>query len=307
MLVMDDLLSDLAIPHETDAPLGPRTWLGIGGNARVLAHPQTIDQLARLARRCREAGVPIYVLGAGANLLIADEGVDGVVVLLDAPAFTQWTATGGCGSKVTVGAGYQMFKFVNDMARAGLAGIEVLAGIPATIGGAIRMNAGGTFGDISRCVATVTVMNDAGELRVLRRNEIDFAYRNSHIAERFILAADFQFEPQEPAQVTRRLAEVRDYKQKTQPLAANSAGCTFKNPPPDPATGQPRPAGRLIDLADLKGTRIGGATVSQQHANFIECAPDCRASDVLALIEQMQRVVKEKFGVELEREVVVWP
>jgi UDP-N-acetylmuramate dehydrogenase len=304
MLVTEDLLADLSIPHEREVPLGKKTWFGIGGAARILAHPRSIDELAAIVKRCHEAGAPAYVLGAGANLLVADEGVDGVVVELSAPAFTAMNVAGNI---VRVGAGYHLFKLVNETVKLGLAGVDVLAGIPATVGGAVRMNAGGAYGDIGRIVRSVTLMDSHGEVYTHDRGDLVFSYRSTNIAARFILGAELELEVQDPDELNKRFKQVVAYKQATQPLAANSAGCTFKNPQDDPATGEKRPAGKLIDRAGLKKTRIGGAEVSEQHANFIVCHEGCTATDVLALIEQVKRVVLEKFGVELEREVVVWP
>lgn len=304
MLVTDDLLDGLSIPHERDVPLGPKTWFGIGGSARILAHPQSVADLSTIVKRCHAASAPVRVIGEGANLLVADEGVDGVVVQLDAPAFNQTVIQG---SLVRVGAGVHLFKLINETVSRGLAGLDVLAGIPATVGGAIRMNAGGAFGDIGKVVHRVTLMDSEGETYVRDRSDLVFSYRSTNISARFILEAELQLEEQDADELNKRFKQVVAYKQATQPLAANSAGCTFKNPKDDPQTGEKRPAGKLIDLAGLKGTRIGGAEVSAHHANFIVCHKGCTATDVLQLIERVRTAVREKFGVELEREVVVWP
>lgn len=304
MLVTDDLLADLPVPHERDVPLGPMTWLGIGGKAAILAHPQSVADLSSIVTRCREHDAPLRIIGAGANLLVADEGVDGVVIVLDAPAFQAINITGNI---VRAGGGVHLFKLINTTVTAGLAGLEVLAGIPATVGGAIRMNAGGTYGDIGRSVRSVTLMDSQGQVFTRDRSDLIFSYRSTNIDARFILEAEFELEPEDEDTLSKHYKQVMAYKKATQPLAASSAGCTFKNPPDDPATGEKRPAGKLIDMAGLKGTRIGNAQVSDQHANFILCHKDCTAGDVRALIEKMQLAVREKFGVELEREVVVWP
>lgn len=305
MLVTEDLLADLSIPHERDVPLGPRTWFGIGGSARILAHPQSAAQLGALVKRCRREQVPIYVLGAGANLLVADEGVNGVVVTLDDDAFKRCHYQGHL---VTVGAGYHLFKLINETVSRGLAGLEVLAGVPATVGGAIRMNAGGAFGDIGRVVQSVTLMDSAGETFTRSRDELVFGYRATNIDARFILDATLELSPTPAAEVAANYKQIMMKKQATQPLAAHSAGCTFKNPPPDPATNEPRPAGKIIDQAGLKGASVGGAMVSHQHANFIECDKSrCTATEVIRLIEHVESVVLAKTGIALQREVVIWP
>lgn len=304
MLVTDDLLADLPIPHERDVPLGPMTWFGIGGKASLVAHPQSASDLSAIIQRCRQVSAPVRVLGAGANLLVSDKGVDGVVVVLDGPAFQKIEITDNI---VRAGAGVHLFKLINATVAQGLAGLEVLAGIPATVGGALCMNAGGTYGDIGRSVRSITLMDSQGEVFTRDRSDLVFSYRASNISARFIIEAEFELEAEDHDALSKRYKQVLAYKQATQPLSANSAGCTFKNPPDDPITGEKRPAGKLIDLAGLKGTRIGGAEVSPQHANFIVCHKGCTASDVIALIEKMQQVVRDKFNIELEREVVIWP
>ncbi|MEX2544227.1 MAG: UDP-N-acetylmuramate dehydrogenase [Phycisphaeraceae bacterium] len=301
-LIAADLLDDLDVPHERDAPLAPLTWYKLGGRAAVLARPTSTTQLAALAARCHERGVALYVLGGGANLLVRDEGVPGVVVQLNDPAFTGLHVDG---NRLRVGAGHDLFKLVLATARAGLAGLEVLAGIPGTVGGALRMNAGGAFGDIGACVRRVGVMSAAGRAEQRSRDELIFAYRASNIAAPLILDAEFELEEEDPQQLARRVKEIFFYKKTSQPMDAASAGCAFKNPPRDVADGAG--AGQLIDRAGLKGYRHGQAQVSPVHANFIAADPGATAGDVLAVIDHVQRVVAERFGVTLEREVVVWP
>lgn len=300
VMVKDDLLSELNIPHERDVPLGPRTWYRVGGNARILAHPQSIEELSQLAGRCYGVGVPMYVLGSGANLLVSDKGVDGVVVVLDAPVFKECTLDP---HNVVVGAGADLMKLVLDTARVGLTGLEVLAGIPATVGGAIRMNAGGTYGDIGRSVKRITAMDERGCISQLEKGELRFDYRSTNIDQTFILDVEFELEETDSDEVGKRVKEIFLIKKTTQPMADNSAGCTFKNPPAEIGS----PAGKLIDEAGLKGHTVGGARVSERHANFIVCNEGGTADDVLALIEHVQTTVNDQMGVQLQREVVVWP
>lgn len=290
------------LPHVCHALLGPMTWYGVGGRAAVLARPLNVEQLAALVRRCRDDGVAVYVLGSGANLLVADEGVDGVVVRLDARAFSQVRIEG---TGVTAGAGCDLRRLVLDTAKAGLGGLACMAGIPASVGGAVRMNAGGAFGEIGRCVRRVRVLDDAGNIVDLDRRQIQFGYRHTSITAPFILEAEFDLTPGDPAALRARVKEIFDLKTGTQPLAAHSAGCTFKNPPPGP-TGKVLPAGMLIDRAGLKGHAIGGASVSRHHANFIVCGDGCTAGHVIALMQHVEQAVHQRFGVRLQREVVVW-
>ncbi len=294
------LLDGLDLPWEADAPLAPHTWYGVGGPADLLAHPQSVNQLAELMRRCREADVALHVLGSGANLLVADPGVRGVVVRLDAPAFSAVERTN---DHVAAGAGADLARLILTCAKMGLAGLEALAGIPASIGGALRMNCGGRYGDIGSVTQSVEVMDDAGRVRTLLRDDLRFGYRQSGIGEPIILGGSFALQPDDPVKLRDRVKEIFAYKKSTQPLADQSAGCAFKNPPKDVCE---KSAGQLIDEADLKGFTVGGAQVSVRHANFIVVQQACRADDVLNLIRTVRRKVRDHHGVDLVPEVVVW-
>ncbi len=297
--------------YELNVPLGPRTWFGVGGAAAALAHPADVEQIAAVFRICRAAGEPVYVLGRGANLLVADRGVGGVVVQLDDPFFTRVRVEG---ATVIAGGGADLPRLVLDTAKRGLAGLEGLAGIPATLGGAVRMNAGGAFGSIGQSVAAVTVVEADGSVRTLDRDDLVFSYRSSNIDAPCIAEVRLELVEDDADALGRRVKEIFLFKKTTQPLAENSAGCAFKNPV-DPAVdvndyGGPLPrisAGKLIDQAGLKGFRSGGAQVSTHHANFIITHPGCTAGDVLAVMDHVADVVQQKFGIELQREVVVWP
>jgi len=309
MIVQDKLFEDLNIRHERDVALGPLTWYGIGGRAAWLAHPSGTHQLSALAARCYEAGIPVYVLGHGANVLVADNGVNGVVVQLDDPCFKQLKMNAHGAS---VGAGFDLAKLVLETAKAGLGGIECLAGIPASLGGAVRMNAGGTFGEIGSAVRRVMVCDATGQIYYRDRDDLIFGYRKTNIVARYILNVELELTPSDPDQLMRQVKEIFIFKKTSQPLAKHSAGCVFKNPQPhtNSDTGErsePMAAGELIDRAGLKGFRIGGAEVSPHHANFIITHKGCAASDVLAVIEHVQESISKRFGVHLEREIVVWP
>jgi UDP-N-acetylmuramate dehydrogenase len=293
---MQQVLDQLNIRYETDAPLGPLTWYGIGGKARWLVHPASFEQLGAIVKACHEQSVPLRVLGAGANLLVAAD-VDGVVLQLDDPVFRELRVDG---VQVTVGAGYDLFKLVHEMAARGLGGLECLAGIPATVGGAVRMNAGGTYGDIGQSVLRVTLMDETGQVYQRDRDDLVFSYRKSNIAAALILEVTFELSEDKPEELVKRFKEIFMYKKATQPFADHSAGCVFKNP--DGAA-----AGMLIDQAGLKGYTHGGAIVSDQHANFIVAADEsCTPADILAVIEHVEKTVEQKHGVKLQRELVVW-
>jgi UDP-N-acetylmuramate dehydrogenase len=302
------LYSDLDVRVELDAPLAPLTWFGIGGRADALVRPNTIEALATLAHRCRRDLVPLRVLGSGANLLVDDAGVDGVVVQLDSELFrkVEFNAE-GLVERMRVYGGASMERLVQECARRGLAGIEPMSGIPASLGGAIRMNAGGKFGAIGDVVDAVAMIGPDGDLRIYTRDELRFEYRHSNLPDGVVVWASLRVQPDDPVVCRQRVRDIFAYKKSTQPMAANSAGCMFRNPTmPD---GTRESAGRLIDRAGLKGARVGSAFVSVEHGNFIAIekhAAGARTDDVRALVELIQDRVQRESGVGLETEVVFW-
>lgn len=279
-----------------NAPLKELTWYGLGGTAEYLVRPTTVEQLAEVVRRCSAEQVPLHVLGFGSNLLVSDEGVKGVVLKLDAEPFTRATFEG---TTLRAGAGANLNKLVLDSVRKGLCGLEALMGIPGSIGGAIRMNAGGNFGDIGSCTQGVTVMDINGTIFEKAKPELVFDYRWVNITALIILDATLELTQSDPDQMLKTVKEVWIYKKNTQPLNTRNAGCIFKNP-------RGMSAGALIDRAGLKGTQVGGAVVSEKHANFIITESGCKSADVKQLIELIRTKVQEKFDVELELEIEIW-
>ncbi|MCE2882277.1 MAG: UDP-N-acetylmuramate dehydrogenase [Planctomycetaceae bacterium] len=299
------LYSDLDVTAELDAPLGPHTWFGIGGRADLLIHPNSVEALATLVARCRRDGIPLRVLGSGANLLVDDDGVDGVVVKLDTPYFkaVEYNAEGPV-QRVRAFGGASMEALVQELPRRGLTGLEQMAGIPASVGGAIRMNAGGKFGAVGDAVDAVAMILPDGSQRVFRRDEIEFGYRHTNLPKGIVAWASFIVREDDPAACRERVKEYFKYKKSTQPMDAASAGCMFKNPTmPD---GSRESAGRLIDLAGLKGLRVGHAFVSDKHGNFLGVELGATTAELCALIEAVQQGVKQRHGVDLETEVVYW-
>lgn len=294
----------VVIEHEAEIP----TWFGVGGRARRLARPRTLDEL----RQCLEIDPALRVLGDGANLLVSDSGVDELVVALTAPDMrsVMWDEARG---RVIAMAGASLPRLVAKAASLGLAGLEGLGGIPATVGGAVVMNAGGRFGQIADVVACVHVLTRDGREVRLARSDIPFDYRHSGLGDSIVLAAELQLTHDAPAAIRRRLMQVMAYKKRTQPLAARSAGCCFRNPvlPHDidqiGHAGERVSAGRLIEHCGCRGLTVGGAAVSGEHANFLVVRPGARARDVLELMDLVAARVYERLGVRLEREVVVWP
>ncbi|MBX3427009.1 MAG: UDP-N-acetylmuramate dehydrogenase [Pirellulales bacterium] len=277
-------------------PLADRTWLGVGGPAEFYAEPNTLDELAALVRRCRSEDVPIRLLGGGSNLLIRDEGVAGMVVSLTAAEFCSIRITG---SRLTAGGGAKLAHAISETVRAGLGGLEPLVGIPGTIGGALHGNSGTRGGDIGQWSCQARVLTRAGEIHVREREDLVFAYRQSSLDELVILTADFQLEPDDPVQLTKRMQKQWIIKKASQPLSHQAMACVFKNP-------RGMSAGMLIDQAGLKGTRVGGVEVSSRHANFIVADPGSSSQDVLRLIDLIRSRVAERLGVELETELEIW-
>ena len=281
-----------------DVPMSGHTWFKLGGPARWLVQPRSIEELQAAVARCRENGVPMYVLGLGANVLVRDEGIDAAVFRLSDDF---WQHVDIRKDVVEVRAGADIQKLVLRTVRAGLAGLQSLAGIPGTIGGGIVMNCGGKFGDIGAVVTRVTVMDTDGNIFDRLKDDLVFSYRHTNITARFVLGATLQLEEDEPNRIMHETREIWMYKRNSQPLNTKNAGCIFKNP------GDGRSAGALIDQAGMKGMRFGGAEVSTKHANFIIAREGATATDVLSLIRIVHDKVLDHHGVDLQIEVQVWP
>lgn len=276
--------------------LAPLTWFKLGGAAEYFAEPNSIDELAALVRRCCEEDVPVRLLGGGSNVLIRDEGVTGMVVRLTAQAFCDVTIQG---QMISAGGGAKLAHLISRAVREGLGGLEPLVGIPGTVGGALHGNSGSHGGDIGQWACRATVMTRSGELHQRDREDLVFAYRESSLDELVILNADFLLEEDDPEQLTKRMQKQWILKKASQPMAHQNAGCIFKNP-------RGMIAGMLIEQAGLKGKRVGGAEVSQQHANFIIADENATSQDVLRLIDTIRSQVAERLGVELETEIEIW-
>ncbi len=295
----------LDVDFEHDAQVGAMTNFAIGGRADVLVTPRSTDALSLLMRRCHNSGTPIHILGKGQNLLVDDIGVEGVVVKLEAPCFKSHTykRIDQCDTMHAM-AGADLATVLMDSARHGLEGLTSMAGIPATIGGAIRMNAGGKYGEISDRLQTVTCLTSNGDLVTYNAKELEFDYRKSSIPAPVVLSATFELEESDPVEVRKRVKEIFKWKKTRQPLAESSAGCAFKNPLND--SGERVSAGLLIDQSGLKGFTVGGASVSEHHANFIVTSPSATARHVIELMEEIQDRVLDATGIQLHNEVVVW-
>lgn len=297
---LDALAAERGIALERDIPLGPLTTLRVGGPADRLVLAGDRDGLLTALRLARDAAVPCFVLGNGSDVVVADAGVRGLVVRNRARSVSIE------GAVLHADAGAAMAMLVRRTVAAGLAGLEFGISIPGTLGGAVWANAGAHEKEMSAVVTGVDAWDpDADRVIAIGPAACAFAYRESrfkHSGE-VILDADLRLDPGDPEASARLVAEHQARRQATQPLADQNAGSVFRNPSGDHA-------GRLIDAAGLKGHRIGSASVSTLHANFIVTDRDGRAADVRALGNHVRTVVEERFGVVLEYEIEFvgdWP
>ena len=279
-----------------DESLAPMTWLRIGGPAQYLAEPRNAAELEALLKACAEEELPVHVLGSGSNVLIRDEGVSGVVLKLTAPEFSRVSIEG---TTVRAGCGVLLSHLVVETVDAGLAGMETLVGIPGTLGGAIRGNAGGRSGEVGQFIRSITVLTSTGQKFVRGSEELKFAYRSSSVTDLIILEAELALSKEDPDEIAKRMRKLWIMKKSTQPLSFQSAGCIFKNP-------RGLSAGALIEQAGLKGTRVGQCEVSDRHGNFIVTYEGATSADVLRLVDLVRTKVAEKHGIDLELEIQVW-
>lgn len=278
-------------------PLSRHTTWKVGGPADVLIYPRNEEELEKAMKIINRYRCSWRVIGRGSNLLVKDGGIRGVVIKLD-EGFNHMQIEG---TKVIVGGGYSTILLATMTARQGLTGFEFAGGIPGNIGGAVYMNAGAHGSDISQVFHEAKVITETGEWVVLNREEMKFAYRTSILQNELrgiVTEATFILEKGDREQINEVLSNLKERRRQTQPLQFPCAGSVFRNPPGDYA-------GRLIQEAGLKGYRIGDAEISTLHGNFIINRGNATAKDILALINHAKAVVKEKFQIALEPEVLV--
>lgn len=275
-----------------DAPLAPLVWFKSGGNAQWLFEPADVEDLRSFLAELDEE-IPVMGLGLGSNLIVRDGGVPGVVVRLG-KAFGQlgtrenWIRAGAGASGISVSS------FARDQS---VAGLEFLRGIPGTVGGAVRMNAGAYGRETADVLQLVELVNRAGELRTVLVADLGYSYRHSELApDTIIVAAYFQGEPGDPAAIQAEMDRIAAAREESQPLRSKTGGSTFKNPPGDKAW-------RLVDAAGCRGLRKGGAQVSEKHTNFLLNTGDATSADIEGLGEEVRAKVKASSGIELEWEI----
>ena len=278
-------------------PLARLTTVRTGGPGDFYARPDSVDRLVELLAWAQDRQIPVGVVGSGSNLLVADAGFRGLVMKLDGGLATIEQD----GERLLCGGGARLPQAAARAARAGLSGLEFGVNIPGTVGGAVRMNANAYGGDLSRVLEWVDVATAAGAARRVPA-ELGFAYRRSALGPGEVVAgASFALSAAEPERVKATLAEMRAARKAAQPSGIKTFGSTFKNP--DDARAEGRSAGVLLDEAGCRGLQVGGARFSEKHANFVENMGSATTADVIALMAEGRRRVRERFGVELEPEV----
>lgn len=285
-----------AIKLLRNEPLKKHTSFRIGGPADYFCVPKDVNELKEALAFARQAKLPIAFIGAGTNLLALDRGFRGLVIKL----------AGGLnfvevkGDKVIAGAGNLLPQLVNTLASRGLAGLEFLAGVPGTLGGAAAMNAGAWGKEIGEFIESVSALDLSGSESELKKKDLKFGYRSSLLQKGRLIATSvtLKLKKSRPALIKKNILAILETRRERQPLGIPNAGSIFKNPPG-------KFAGKLLEEADCKGLRAGDAQVSTKHANFILNLGEAKASDVLKLVTRMQELVRRKFKVRLEPELKV--
>ncbi|MFN2587417.1 MAG: UDP-N-acetylmuramate dehydrogenase [Actinomycetota bacterium] len=276
--------------------LAPLTTYRLGGPAAFLLEPSSARDVETAAAILRDAGdVPLLVLGRGSNTVVSDAGWPGLAIHVGGGV--SWIEDRGAGL-VWAGAGTSLPQLANWAARRGLTGLEFLVSIPGSVGGGVRMNAGAHGGEIARSLVSATVLDLTSlDVRTVPAHDLDMGYRRTSLGSRaIVVGAVFSLEPAPPAAIRERMESYRRHRAETQPGAASNAGSVFKNPPGDFA-------GRLVEAAGLKGFRVGGARVSELHANFFVAGAGATAQDVFDLVHAVRAKVRAASGVELEPEI----
>ena len=291
---------------EADYPLARLTTVRTGGPADYFARPRRTDTLVDLLRWAEAEGLTVGLVGSGSNLLIADDGFHGLAIKLDGDLATIERE----GERLLCGGGARLPTAATKAASWGLSGIEFGTNIPGTAGGAVRMNANAYGGQLARVLEWVEVSTARGSER-RTPDQLGFTYRNSNLGMGEVVSrAAFRLRPGDREEIRATMATMRRRRHDAQPKGIKTFGSTFKNPEDERAEG--RTAGQLLEAAGCRGLREGGARFSEKHANFVENTGDATTTDVVALMAEGQRRVRERFGIELEPEVqllgeVRWP
>lgn len=286
---------DLKDRVKENIDLSRHTTFKIGGRAKYWLEPRDINELKSAVSFAKNKNIAVFVIGAGSNLLVKDKGFNGLIIKLNSPEFLKIKIKN---SKVYAGAGVKLSHLIKFAQTKSLGGLELFAGIPGTLGGALAMNAGAFGRSICGLINQVTVMDFNGKINNLEKKDIDFSYRRSGLADYIILEATLCLRPARGFEILKNIKAQLNLRRLTQDYSSPSAGCIFKNP-------KEKPAGWLIDACGLKGKTCGQAAVSYKHANFILNIDKARARDVIRLMRLIQKKVKTKFGIKLEPEIKI--
>ncbi|AJQ60636.1 UDP-N-acetylenolpyruvoylglucosamine reductase [Bacillus thuringiensis] len=273
------------------------TTMKIGGPADILIVPKHVAGIEKTLQLVKQYKTKWTVIGRGSNLLVSDQGIEGVVIRLGEGLDHLEVEK----HKVRVGSGYSLIKLSTLLSRQGLAGLEFASGIPGSVGGAVYMNAGAHKSDISSVLSKALILFEDGTIDWLTNKELEFSYRASVLQTKrpgIVLEAEFQLQAGKREEIVRSMQNNKDYRRETQPWNHPCAGSIFRNP-------IPHFAGDLVEKAGLRGYRIGGAQISQMHGNFIVNTGGASAQDVLSLIELIKHTIKDKFDVDMHTEVEI--
>ena len=280
-----------------DAALSPLTWLRMGGPAQFLARPRHVDELAGLIRTANKNSIPWRILAGGYNVLVRDKGVNGLVIQMASPSFSELLITE---NRVTTGAAVPLTALISQTARAGLSGLEQLTGVPGTIGGAVRSSASTRSASLEPLIQRLTLLDADTDIIKMDRHDLAPGQSWAELEDHVILDLELELTPDDPENVVRGMRNVWILKKEHQPYGHQPAACVFKDPRPD------QTAESLIDEAGLKGSRMGGAEVSVRNSNYIVADPNCSPNDILRLIDLVRGEVKRRLGVELALRLEVW-
>ena len=293
MISSPDIINEI---FRYDVSLQKYTSFRTGGPAEIFVEPVDTSELKKVLQFCKDEQKKIFVFGKGTNILVNDNGVKGVVIHLGRVNFNNIERHN---SFVLSGAGVTLSKLIRTAALEGLGGMEALAGIPGTVGGAVMMNAGGKYGDISDTINSLTTMTFDGRIIRHKRGDVEFSYRGCNLSKQIVIEVEFQLKESKIEVVLEKMDEIYKKKQETQPLGTFNAGSIFKNTPQYKAA-------ELIDKANLKGLKVGGAIVSEKHANFIVNTGNATSTDILELIKIIKKTIKQKYNISLEEEIHIW-
>lgn len=278
----------------TGEPMSRHTTFRIGGPADIFVIPKTIEDISHVCAIAKKQEIPLFVLGNGSNLLVADQGMDGIVLQI----YKNFSGVSADGNELAIKAGTLLSTAAKAAQAEELTGFEFAGGIPGTFGGAVVMNAGAYGGEMVQVLKEVTVLTPEGEIKTIPAEELELGYRTSNILKNgyVVLSGTIALEKGDPEQIKAKMDEYSTARRTKQPLELPSAGSTFKRP-------EGYFAGKLIQDAGLRGYQVGGARVSDKHCGFVVNQDNATAADVMQLIADVQRIVKDKFNVELEPEV----